>query len=206
MGENSGLRVKRIVVSEEENELFKNALGDVEPLAENNKLAIADPTRIKKVLGSSPSSLAVGEQAAQVNKAGRENDLATPEFITPVKPLEIIAFQCEGIQHGVYKKLKLGKYKVQASLDLHRRTAEQARHDVYDFIVDCTDDDVRNALIIHGKGLYQQSQALLKSCVNHWLRQMHQVLAIHSALPRDGGTGAVYILLRKKSPESCVEE
>ena len=53
--------------------------------------------------------------------------------------------------------------------------------------------------IVHGKGL-QNGQPLIKTCVNGWLRQIPQVLAFVSALPRDGGTGAAYVLLKKTAP------
>lgn len=185
------------MASDEEKELFRKAVGDVVPLSRDNKSADLDPKRIKKVLSETTSALKSQEYSGQSSAPDRHNQLAGHEFISPVDPLEILAFKHDGVQHGVYRKLKLGKYPIQASLDLHRRTVEQARNDVYHFIVDCVDDEVRCAMIIHGKGLYRENQALLKSCTNHWLRQMDEVLAIHSARPRDGGAGSVYVLLRK---------
>ena len=47
--------------------------------------------------------------------------------------------------------------------------------------------------IVHGKG----SEAILKTCVNGWLRQLPEVLAFCSAPPKDGGNGAVLVLLKK---------
>ncbi|EXJ09223.1 Smr domain protein [Nitrincola nitratireducens] len=38
---------------------------------------------------------------------------------------------------------------------------------------------------------------MIKSCVNDWLQQIPQVLAFTSAQPKDGGTGAVYVLLKR---------
>ena len=43
----------------------------------------------------------------------------------------------------------------------------------------------------------QEQSAQLKGCVNHWLRELDPVQAFHSAQPHHGGTGAVYVLLRK---------
>ena len=47
--------------------------------------------------------------------------------------------------------------------------------------------------IVHGKG----SEAILKTCINGWLRQLPEVLAFCSAPPKDGGNGAVLVLLKK---------
>lgn len=55
--------------------------------------------------------------------------------------------------------------------------------------------------IVHGKGAHT-GQTLLKTYVNGWLPQLPDVLAFVSALPRDGGAGAVYVLLRRQAPQS----
>ena len=54
-------------------------------------------------------------------------------------------------------------------------------------------------LITHGKGELRDKPALLKSCVNHWLKELDSVLAFHSAQPHHGGSGASYVMLRKSS-------
>jgi DNA-nicking Smr family endonuclease len=52
--------------------------------------------------------------------------------------------------------------------------------------------------IIHGKGNGSvQRRPVLKGKVNHWLQQRDEVLAFCSARPVDGGTGAVYVLLKR---------
>ena len=54
--------------------------------------------------------------------------------------------------------------------------------------------------IVHGKGdsrTERERASILKGCTDHWLRQLEVVQAFHSAQPRHGGTGAVYVLLRK---------
>jgi DNA-nicking Smr family endonuclease len=53
--------------------------------------------------------------------------------------------------------------------------------------------------IIHGKGNGSRHRGpVLKQKINHWLRQRDEVLAFCSARPMDGGTGAIYVLLRRK--------
>jgi DNA-nicking Smr family endonuclease len=53
-------------------------------------------------------------------------------------------------------------------------------------------------IILHGKGDRNPDKiALLKSHLAIWLPQLEQVMAFHSAQPQHGGSGAVYIMLRK---------
>lgn len=127
-----------------------------------------------------------------------EPDALSSANIEPVDPHDILSFRRDGVQHGVYKNLRLGKYRIDARLDLHRMNVEQARTNVSQFIQDCLAYDIRCALITHGKGEGREHPALLKSCVAHWLPQFNEVLAFHSAQQHHGGTGATYILLRKR--------
>lgn len=113
-------------------------------------------------------------------------------------PYYIVEFRREGVQHGVYRKLKQAKYDVEARLDLHKMTVEQAREQVFGFIRDAMAMDLRSLIIVHGRGHHNQSgAAVLKSHVAHWLPQIDEVQAFCSAQPQHGGAGALYILLRK---------
>jgi len=42
-----------------------------------------------------------------------------------------------------------------------------------------------------------EDPAVLKSHLVHWLPQLDDVQAFHTAQPKDGGAGALYVLLRK---------
>ena len=70
----------------------------------------------------------------------------------------------------------------------------------YEFIGQAYEMGLRSVLVIHGKGETRadiERCSILKGGVNHWLRELETVQAFHSAQQRHGGTGAVYILLRK---------
>ncbi|WP_045855560.1 DNA endonuclease SmrA [Teredinibacter purpureus] len=133
--------------------------------------------------------------AAQEVAEEKQDPLTVP--VDLVEPLAELSFQRPGVQHGVFKNLRLGKYKLDARLDLHRLTVEQARKIIFEFIHDCLEADVRCALITHGKGEGREIPALLKSCVAHWLPQFDAVLAFHTAQKHHGSYGATYVLLRK---------
>jgi DNA-nicking Smr family endonuclease len=97
----------------------------------------------------------------------------------------------------VLKKLRQGKNPVEQTLDLHGLTVSRARAELIAFLGECEATGVRHAIIVHGKGFRSKDKAVIKPMVNRWLRATDNVLAFHSALPKDGGSGAVYVLLRK---------
>lgn len=107
-------------------------------------------------------------------------------------------FQRCGISKKRLNELKNGQYRVEAILDLHGRTPDAAETAMTDFILAQSTLERRHVLIIHGKGGRHGEAPVIKNLVNRWLPQYPQVLAFHSALAKDGGTGALYVLLRKK--------
>lgn len=110
-----------------------------------------------------------------------------------------LLFAAPGVQLRLLKRLRQGHLPWEAGLDLHGYSVDQARDELSTFIRDAGRQQLRCVLVIHGKAFTQPGQpALLKSCVNDWLRQLDRVLAFCSAQPRDGGTGAVYVLLRRE--------
>lgn len=113
--------------------------------------------------------------------------------VAPVAPEAVVGFRKEGVQHGVYRRLKRGEYPIGKVLDLHGMTVREARKALYRFLQECQLREVRTALIVHGKG----REGWLKGCLVAWLPRLPEVLAFHSARPEDGGTGALYVLLKK---------
>jgi len=103
-----------------------------------------------------------------------------------------------GIQHAVFKKLRRGQFSISAELDLHGMTVSLARQALSKFLQECQIKRSRCVRIIHGKGLSSPyGRAVLKTKVNAWLQQRNEVLAFCSARPVDGGTGAIYVLLKR---------
>mgnify|MGYP000063199825 FL=1 len=170
-------------------ETFGELFGEVvQPLGDKGATFLRSTS--KKTPG-----MAVRHKHAQEDMIVDANFLDPLTSIVDIEPPEIISYCRAGVQHGVFKKMRLGKYDLQARLDLHRYSVEQARSAVWKFIGDCRQKGARCALIIHGKG--KLKPAVLKSCINHWLRQLHDVLAFHTAQKHHGGAGATYILIKK---------
>jgi DNA-nicking Smr family endonuclease len=170
--------------------LFRAEVGDVQPLQVERRVA----------LNRSPISglaAAVRREAAVRELSPYENFLVLGEIelIDPYYPLE---FRRAGVQHGVFRKLKQGKYPMDARLDLHRMTVERARDEVFAFIREAVAYELRNVLIVPGRGSHSRAaEAVLKSYLNRWLPDFEDVQAFCSAQPQHGGTGAVYVMLKK---------
>lgn len=179
-----------------EEDLFAEEMAGVKPLARAPRVR-----RAKEVL--SPDQLRSRQRAAEGDAEQLVNPLVD-EGVLPLDPWYVLQFKRPGIQNGVYRKLRLGHYAVDARLDLHRMTVKRAREEVFSFIAEATLLGLRTVLILHGKG--QSSAAaknagILKGYVDHWLRHLDDVQAFHSAQPAQGGTGAVYVLLRKSGEQ-----
>lgn len=112
---------------------------------------------------------------------------------------EVLSFSRSGLQHNVLKKLRAGKHPVEHVVDLHGLTVDEARAELLEFLGECEAAGVRHALVIHGKGYRSKDKPVIKPMVNRWLRAVDKVLAFHSAQPKDGGSGAVYVLLKKSA-------
>lgn len=172
-----------------DSDLFLQQMKGVKPIKVEEKVVLATPQQDK-------ASIETRRKAATAELAKDKNFLSG-EYIEPVDPLAVIEFKRDGVQNGVYRNLRLGKYQIDARLDLHHMTIDQARSAVFQFIKDCMNHDIRCALITHGKGEGRNLPAQLKSCIAHWLPQFPEILAFHSAQKQHGWVGATYVLLRK---------
>ena len=167
---------------EDDLELFRQHVQDAQPLIHDQ--AEPEPRRpppIPRPRESEP----LDDTRLQ---ALQESEVETHDYLLFTRP---------GIQRRVVAELQRGAIEVGLEVDLHGLYAEHARQILAEFLAECARRRIRCARIIHGKG-YRSSgrQPVLKQKVNHWLRLYDQVLAFCSATRRDGGTGAVYVLLR----------
>ena len=178
-----------------DNDLFVQEMAGVEPLGRD--------ARVRLVKDRLSDDQQRGRRRAAAGEDHAINPLAD-EGISPLDAWFVLEFKRPGIQNGVYRKLRLGHYQVDARLDLHRMVVKQAREEVFSFIEEATRLGLRTLLIVHGKGQSKSQSdqtAVLKGYVNHWLQHLDQVQAFHSAQPQHGGTGAVYVLLKKSAKQ-----
>lgn len=171
---------------ESEEELFLHAFSDVEPLSKGGR-DIAGAPRPKEVVPAPPPSF------ARLLEENIEFEMEyTHEFITG---------QIRGLDAKIFRKLKSGEFSVQGHLDLHGMNTDQARIAVIDFLRRSYMEGKRCVLLIPGRGRNSPlGQGVLRQELTNWLTQAplkRIVLAFTTALPRHGGSGAVYLLLRQ---------
>jgi DNA-nicking Smr family endonuclease len=108
----------------------------------------------------------------------------------------------KGLSRKVMKKLKKGELPVQDYIDLHGFTKQEAEAEVKEFLIRSYKLGLRCVLIVHGRGLNSpDSFPVIKEGLLRWLGQgtvRKLVLAFSTARPYDGGTGAIYVLLKRR--------
>lgn len=108
-----------------------------------------------------------------------------------------LAFRRPHIPEAVLTKLRRGHYVVDAELDLHGMTAAEAKAAMREFLTEAVTRRMSCVRIIHGKGRRSGPRGpVLKNVVNQWLQRIDNIQAFGSARQVDGGSGAVYVLLR----------
>ena len=114
---------------------------------------------------------------------------------------EYIEGSISGVSHNIMRKLKRGKFPIQSHIDLHGLIKKDAEDAVRKFLMNSHSRGLRCVLIVHGRGLNSPgSVPVLKERLPVWLNRgpaRKIVMAFSSAQPYDGGTGAIYVLLRK---------
>ncbi len=179
-------------MADEDDKLFFEEMAGVKPLGRDERVALVRSN-------ARDSSLARRREAAVTDSRSDPNTLSDRE-IEPLDAWYVLEFKRPGVQNGVFRKLKQGRYEQEARLDLHNMTVVIARRELFSFIEECLNLGLRSVLLVHGKGerkAERERNAVLKAYVNLWLPELDAVQAFHSAQPRHGGTGAVYVLLRK---------
>ncbi|BDF93609.1 MULTISPECIES: DNA endonuclease SmrA [Pseudoalteromonas] len=158
-----------------------------------------DHDTIKPTQRSAQPSLAQQEKRkyAELDLTIDDNYLRS-ELVELLPPDALLSYKNAGVQEAVFKNLRLAKYQVDATLDLHGRALKTARHALFEFINDCQARNIRVVLIRHGIGFKnKKAPGILKSYTNKWLQEIDCVLAFHSALRHHGGSGATYALIKK---------
>jgi DNA-nicking Smr family endonuclease len=177
-------------MTKQKDDSFEHFMEDVKPLKEDTHVHFNGPKE-------SSLTQELKRQAINQNSLEKFNYLSV-EGISPVSPDDILEYKQPGIQDGVYKKLRLGKYGIDKSINIQQTPFEKARTLVFDTIMSAHNDGNRTILLKHGLGLYSKPFAgFLKSATNHWLKEIPEVIAFYSAQKRHGGLSAVYVLIKK---------
>ena len=188
-------KVQAEIEPEDDLELFRKQMQGVQKM-DNSNIAKIDKSNSKK-----PSAQVLAKRAAA--EGPMQTDLAelsdTQAMLNPVGSQANLSYRIATLQHKVFEDLKAGNLRWFEAVDLHGCTVEEARQAVLQIIQIAKDENQNVLKIVHGKG----PDAILKTYVNGWLRQHRDVLAFVSAPEKQGGTGAVLVLLKRgeKNPK-----
>lgn len=172
--------------NDNEEDSFQDMMKGVRPLS-NNKI---DPD-------AAPKPKFKRQEVASGTES--RSTFGESEYVTPVTSDEVLSFVRDGIQQKLMTKLKKGLVPFEAKIDLHGATVSEAGKELHFAINQSYEQGLRCVLVVHGRGKGSfDNKPALKTHVNHWLRETSKVLAFHTAQSRHGGTGALYVLLKRK--------
>ena len=167
------------------------AFADVQKLRNANKATIHRP----RPAPIARNTLADERDVLEASKYG--NDPAPQSWDTGQEFEHEQTFVRRGLSPDLASKLRRGHWSVQAELDLHRMTVDQAHDALSDFVVEARVLRFRCVRVIHGKGLTSpQKEPVLKGKVRRWLARWDEVLAYTEAPRHAGGSGALLVLLK----------
>jgi DNA-nicking Smr family endonuclease len=185
----------------DDRELWHRAMHDVAPLRGRSSTPAPElsPNRGRPARNV-PTDQVHGLKAqgtAAVQAAATPSPSPRPPAPQPLPPLDRFA----GVDRATAERLKRGRYPVAAQLDLHGMTQAEAHNALAGFVARSRAAGRRCLLVITGHG--RMSGGILKAAVPRWLGEpdlRRHVLAIAPAQPDSGGSGALYVLLRRVSP------
>ncbi len=194
-GKTDKRRAPQPAISQDDLALWKHVTRKAEPLRQREA-----PRREDTPAAAEPGAGAQAPAKAQP---------ATPAAATappgprkpPPPPLR------HGVVAGVDKRsaarLRRGQLPVEAALDLHGHTQREAHAALDRFLAEAQARSLRCVLIITGKGTSKEAGGVLRAQVPRWLNEpanRERILAFDHAQPKDGGLGALYVLMRRRKP------
>jgi len=179
----------------EDERLFQEAMADVDPLGdEPNRFVTVPHTDTRPAHPVPDDELETLARLTDLVSGSTELDITFSD--------EYIEGGVQGFDPRLMRRLKRGEFPLQNYLDLHGLTKQEAQEKVHTFLLQSYRAGLRCVLVVHGRGHNSENHIpILKERLPHWLTRgpaRKIVLAFSTARPYDGGTGALYILLRKR--------
>ena len=174
-------RTRPPVVSPEDAELFRDAIGEVRRIESPPTLPAPPPPppRARRFEQDEVEALRESQRGGEM----------------PLEGDELLAFRRDHVSERTLKRLRRGEYATQDEIDLHHLRAQDAEQLLKAFLNEARAGSRQCVRVIHGKGLRSEGAPVLKMLVDRVLRQRGDVLAFASAPATQGGAGAALVLL-----------
>lgn len=188
---------------------WADEISDVSPIKGRKKKAFELPVDDWSDLSNlKPRQRAQKSNPATITAAPEENFRTTTGNVS-IDQLEtnLLSGYDPSLDLKTRKRLAKGEYSFSARLDLHGYTMDEAWDSCMKFINQAFEQRLRCVLLVHGKGKGygdKGNMGLIKAQISGWLSNSPHVMAYHTALPKHGGSGAVYVLLRKNKEQEEV--
>lgn len=184
---------RRRTVTSDEHSLWRLAMRDTEPLpgrALPDATAAPPPGALPVEVAGPPVADGLAGRGSGLPVSGHRNRLPA---LDPSSP--------PGLDRRTDDRLRRGRLGIDGRIDLHGMTQSQAHAALNSFILRGWHEQRRMVLVITGKGSGGQGAGILRQVVPRWLNEAPLrplVLAIQRAQPKDGGDGALYVLLKRR--------
>lgn len=176
-------------ICDEEQRFFRDEVADVRRLKSDK--------RVETVKNKPSPKPRHNQDYSDSEESTLMNTMSDPVDLRDAAIDDILFFARSGIQQKQLKKLRRGELPIEYELDLHGYNVVEAKTAIYEFLDECKKQHIRYVHIIHGKGYRSEGKIpVLKTHVAYWLPQHSDVLAFSSAQAKDGGTGAIYVILK----------
>ncbi len=175
---------RRRAVRDDETRLFEAAMRGVEPLADRG--------------GEVPDG--TGAKAAPTNKRPGPAPPPPPPKRAPMP--ELRAGRAADLDARTMERLRRGRLRPEARLDMHGMTQDEAHRAMASFIAASRSAGRRCVILITGRGRAKLGGGILREQTPRWLNLQPtrgNILGFAEAQPKDGGAGALYVLLKKNS-------
>lgn len=192
----SGRRKRPTLLSPEDRRLWEHVAGQIKPLTGRDRLRSHAAELLPEAPGALPPTPPKRRSAAT---AGQVPPL--PPAARPKPPASLSHGSRDGLDRRKAERLSRGKLPIEATLDLHGLRQAEAHRRLETFLADSQAAGKRCVLVVTGKGQYKEDAGVLRSAVPRWLNEQPnraRVLSFDYAQPRHGGTGALYVLLRRR--------
>ena len=176
-----------------EDELWSVAVDGARPLSDRSGRVKPGPTPLSVAPAALDPDLEVYDELRALVIGEVPFDIADSD--------EFIEGHARGLDPRVVRKLRRGEFAIQGHVDLHGMLKDEAKAELESFLSKSRQQQKRCVLVVHGRGLHSKDQVpVLKESLKRWMhtaRFARHVLAFSSSRPHDGGTGAIYVLLKR---------